>query len=232
MSAWFSFNGIKSTNYGIRVLRQPAIVRPLERTIRTVVPGRSGTLVSTQGEDIYDDILLEVACYLDNTDDIGRIGEWLKGNGKLEVSGRPGGHYLARVNNQISFEKLLRVNPHMSFSVIFRCFPFWYKDNMPDITVTSSGSTLTNPGSVYAEPIITVYGSGDITLMVGTTIVELTDVSDSVVLDSVLKEAYKGTTLMNDHMSGDFPVLKLGINAVSWTGTVTKVVIQPNWRYL
>ena len=29
-----------------------------------------------------------------------------------------------------------------------------------------------NPGSVYSEPIITIYGSGEITLMVGQTIIE------------------------------------------------------------
>ena len=60
------------------------------------------------------------------------------------------------------------------------------------MTITTSGDTITNPGSVYSEPLITVYGSGNITLMVGTTIVELTNVSSSIVLDCALKEAYKG----------------------------------------
>ena len=87
-------------------------------------------------------------------------------------------------------------------------------------------------GSVYSEPIITVTGSGDITLMVGKTIVELTDITSGIVLDCALREAYLGSTLMNDHMTGEFPVLKPGMNAISWTGTVTKVVIQPNWRWL
>ena len=91
---------------------------------------------------------------------------------------------------------------------------------------------MLNPGSVYSEPLMTVYGSGDITLMVGMTVIELTGVSGSIVLDSVLKEAYKDTTLMNERMTGDFPVLNPGMNAISWSGTVTRVVIQPNWRYL
>ncbi|QTE70704.1 hypothetical protein JRC49_13015 [Clostridiales bacterium FE2011] len=85
---------------------------------------------------------------------------------------------------------------------------------------------------MYSEPILTVTGSGDITLMVGTTIVELENISGSIVLDCALQEAYQGSTLMNDHMTGEFPVLKPGANAISWAGTVTKVVIQPNWRYL
>ena len=68
--------------------------------------------------------------------------------------------------------------------------------------------------------------------MVGMAIVELENISGSIVIDSVLQKAYQGTTLMNDHMNGEFPVLKPGANAISWTGTVTKVVVRPNWRSL
>ena len=68
--------------------------------------------------------------------------------------------------------------------------------------------------------------------MVGITIVELENISGNIVVDSVVQEAYKGQTLMNDHMSGDFPILRPGMNAISWNGNVTKVVIKPNWRYL
>ena len=232
MNAWFSFNGRKSSEFGIRVLRQPALIRPLERVARTVVPGRPGTLVTTQGEDVYDDILLEMECYLPDTSRISEINAWLKGGGDLELSGRPGGHYRARVNNQISFEKMLRVNPHVSFGVIFRCFPFWYKDNVPDITVTASGTMVTNSGTVYAEPILTVHGTGNISLMVGTTLVELENIQGNITLDCELKEAYSGGTLMNSRMTGDFPRLQPGANAVSWSGAVTKVVIQPRWREL
>lgn len=103
---------------------------------------------------------------------------------------------------------------------------------MQPITLTTSTQFITNPGSVYAEPVITVYGSGDITLMVGTTIVELEGVSGSITLDTPLMEAYTGTTSQNGKMTGEFPVLKPGANAISWTGSVTKVVLRPNWRFL
>ena len=32
-------------------------------------------------------------------------------------------------------------------------------------------------------------------------------------------------------MNGEFPVLKPGANAISWTGTVTRVVVRLNWRF-
>ena len=123
---------------------------------------------------------------------------------------------------------MLRGNPHCTFAVNFRCYPFFYADAANDITVTKSGTVITNPGSVYSEPILTVKGSGDITLMVGMTIVEQENISGTIVIDSVLQEAYQGSTLMNDHMNGKFPVLKPGMNAINWAGTVSKVVVKLN----
>ena len=114
----------------------------------------------------------------------------------------------------------------------FRCKPFWYLKDVAPITLTQSGSFVTNPGSVHAEPVITVYGTGAITLMVDMTITEMESVSGSVTLDTPLMEAYSEATSMNSAMSGDFPVLLPGQNAVSWTGAVNKIEIQPNWRFL
>ena len=114
----------------------------------------------------------------------------------------------------------------------FRCKPFWYAAGVQDITLTASGVVVTNPGSVFSEPVITVHGSGDITLMIGMGIVELEGVDGHIMLDSALQEAYSGAIIMNGKMSGEFPVLKPGANAISWTGNVTGIVIRPNWRYL
>ena len=232
MTDYFIWNGVDCRTKGIHVSELPPITIPLERSKQTNVPGRPGSLTQLEGDDVYDDMILTATCFIADPAQIPAIAAWLKGKGTVTFANRTGGHYNARIANQIPFEKVLRGNPHCSFAVNFRCYPFWYQENVSDVTITTSGDTITNPGSVYSEPLITVYGSGNITLMVSTTIVELTHVSSSIVLDCALKEAYKGTTLMNDHMSGDFPVLKPGLNAISWSGNVTRIVIKPNWRYL
>ena len=232
MTDYFIWNGVDCRTKGIHVSELPPITIPLERSKQTNVPGRPGSLTQLEGDDVYDDMILTATCFIADPAQIPAIAAWLKGKGTVTFANRTGGHYNARIANQIPFEKVLRGNPHCSFAVNFRCYPFWYQEGVSDVTITTSGDTVTNPGSVYSEPLITVYGSGNITLMIGTTIVELTNVSGSIVLDCALKEAYKGTTLMNDHMSGDFPVLKPGLNAVSWSGNVTRIVIKPNWRYL
>ncbi len=231
MQDYFIWNGVDCRQYGIHVSEQPPITIPLERSTQTTVPGRPGSLTTLQGEDVYDDLVLTVQCFISDPAQIPAIAGWLKGGGTVTFANRTGGHYNARIANQISFESVLRGNPYRTFSVNFRCFPFWYADGIANISVTESGTVITNPGSVYSEPIIWVYAYGDVTLMIGTTIVELTGVYEGVVVDSVVKECY-AEVLRNDHMNGDFPVLKPGANAISWIGDVSRIVIQPNWRYL
>ena len=229
---WFEWNGVKCTAKGIHVLEQPPVTVPAERVTYTNVPGRPGSMTTLEGEDVYDDMILTAQCIVADPAQIPVIFGWLKGSGTVTFANRPGGFYHARVTNQIPFEKKLRGNPHRSFSVNFRCKPFRYQAGVQPITVTTSGSTNTNPGTVYSEPVITVNGSGDITLMVGTKIIELTGITNSITIDSVLQEAYNGTSDMNAHMSGEFPILKPGMNAISRSGNVTSVVVQPKWRYL
>ena len=232
MQDFFIWNDTDCRQYGIHVTEQPPVTIPAERSTQTNVPGRPGSLTQLEGDDVYDDLLLTATCFISDPAQIPAIAAWLKGSGTVTFANRTGGYYKARIANQIPFEKVLRGNPHCAFSVNFRCFPFWYQEDAASITVNTSGTIVTNPGSVYAEPILTVYGSGDITLMVGTKIIELTGITSSITIDSVLQEAYNGTSDMNAHMSGEFPILKPGMNAISWNGNVSSVVVQPNWRYL
>lgn len=232
MNDWFEWNGARCTTYGVHVLEQPLLTMPSERVTFTDVPGRSGSLTTLEGDDVYDDLLLTAQCIITDPARIPKLCAWLKGSGKVTFAHRQGGFYYARIVNQIAFDKILRGNPHRSFAVNFRCKPFWYAGGVAPITVTFSGTFITNPGSVGSEPIVTVYGSGDVTLMIGMTITELFGISGSITLDTPLMEAYSGVSSANSQMSGDFPTLLPGTNAVSWSGNISRVVIQPNWRYL
>lgn len=238
MQDWFEWNGVRSTEYGIYVTEQPPLTIPSERATFTNVPGRSGSLTTLEGEYVYDDLIMTATCVIADPSRIPEIAGWLRGSGTVTFANRDGGFYYARVTNQIPFEKILRGNPHRSFAVNFRCKPFWYDDDAPETVVqptagSSSGMlTMNNPGSVPSEPIITVTGSGEITLFVDMTIVELSDVNGEITIDSVLQEAYSGLTSMNSCMSGDFPTLPPGNSTISWTGNVTYLKVQPNWRYL
>ncbi len=231
MRDWFEWNGVRCTDYGIRVTELPPITLPSERISFVDVPGRSGSLTKTEGDDVYEDLLLTATCIVQNTERLDEIATYLKGDGRVSFANREEGFYHARIVNQIPFDVILRGNLHRRFAVNFRCKPFFYLDDSPTYSLTRS-TFLTNPGAVHSEPVITVYGSGDITLMVGMSIIELSGVNGSITLDTPLMEAYSNGVSANCQMSGDFPTLSTGATAISWTGNVSRVTVQPNWRTL
>lgn len=228
---WFEWNGVRSTEYGIYVDTQPPITMPIERVSHTTVPGRPGTLTKTEGEDVYDDVVLTVQCVMKDGTRIPEIMKWLKGRGKVAFANRRGGFYYGRVSNQIPFDKVMRGRENRAFAIVFRCSPFWYADGEEAQAVTNGG-TVMNGGSVYSEPVIEVTGTGDGTLMVGDTIIWLYGLTGRITIDSELQEAYDGTTGMNERMSGEYPRLQPGMNGVSWTGGITGVTVRKNERYL
>ena len=233
MKDWFEWNGVYCTDHGVYVLEQPPMTIPNERVTYTEIPGRPGSLATLEGDDVYEDITLTAKCMIADLDGIPAVATWLKGGGTVTFANRPGGFYHARISNQIPFEKILRGNPHRSFAINFRCSPpFWYMSNPEEIAISTGSAVVVNPGSVYSEPIIHVYGSGDATLVINDTVVELEGVEEGIILNSAIQEAYQGETLQNEKMEGEFPVLKPGENLISWSGDITRLVIAPNWRYL
>jgi phage-related protein len=228
----FTWNGVRSTAHGVHVTEQPDIIVPSERATFKTVAARSGSLTVLEADNVFDDFILSVDCAVSDLTELHNIGGWLRGSGNLELPEQPGGHYLARVVNQIEFAKVMRGRTNRNFTVTFRCQPFWYVSGVPDIALTESTSIITNPGNIASEPVITVTGSGDITLMVGLTVVELEGVSGSITIDTPLMEAYKGSESLNSKMIGDYPTFAPGSVPISTSGSVTSVTIKPNWRYL
>lgn len=232
MNDWFEWNGVKSTSLGIHVSEHPPITVPEERVTFTDVPGRSGSLTTVEADETYNDMVLTATCFIENTANIRAITAFLKGAGKVVFANRRDGFYYARIVNQIPFEQILRGRPNKSFTVNFRCKPFLYLHDSPEITLTKDAGIITNPGAVHSLPLVTVNGTGDVTLMLNGTILELNDLNGTITMDSELEEAWSGDQSANSRMDGEFPRLIAGHNAYSWDGDVTSVVIQPRWRTL
>ena len=232
MNDYFIWNGVKCTEYGIHVTEQPPITLPAERQTTTNVAGKSGSFITLEGEDVYDDMILAAQCVIADPSKIPAIAAWLKGSGTVTFANRQGGYYNARITNQISFEKILRGNPHCSFSVNFRCKPFFYHNENDDITVTESGTFVAHQGTIFAEPVLQVTLTGDAEITFGGKLFELAGVTGTVNIDTPNLECYMDYESKNSCMNGDYPIIPLAGAYVSWTGDVTKIVITPNWRSL
>ncbi|MDO6448083.1 phage tail protein [Oceanobacillus profundus] len=119
------------------------------------------------------------------------------------------------------------------FTVVFRLDPFQYETN-PTKTITDR-TTLTNHG-YESEPIITVHCSGVGKLYINNIPITIQNINGTIIIDSELMNAYGNSsgiiTNLNNHMIGDFPVFKHGSNVIDFDGAITKLEVNPRWRWV
>lgn len=137
----------------------------------------------------------------------------------------------------IAYEEIQTTRPvpgldYREITIKINAAPFKYLKDVANVNVSGS-ATLTNPLKYPAKPLITINGSGDITLTVNSNVIQLHNVDGQIVLDSGIQDTYQnksGTIYnLNSNMShSEYPVLKSGENKISLsTGTA---VVEPRWR--
>jgi len=234
----FKFNGKDSfSHYGILVETRPHVFSPERRVSYINVKGRDSAL--RNDEKTYDDITIAVECSFKGNlyQQISDIKAWLLNAGESDLifSYQSDKKYLAQVVSSMDFEVALRITS--KFVILFNCQPFQYAvDNAPIIISDSASNTLTNPSSIASFPIIKVNGTGACDITVNGNFVSFSNIDGSVTVNSEIQETYEdtGTELVNKNSTktGDFPVLKTGINTISFAGGTTSLEIIPNWRWL
>ena len=212
---------------GILVNELPPITKAARDMTKIVIPGRDGFL--TQDFETYQGTIKSVECTILDITLVDQVIAWLDGSGEVIFSNQDDRKYQASIINQIPFSRIIR--KWYKFILIFDCQPFAKMLENQTVILTESG-ILHNSGAHKSKPVITVYGAGTIDLTINSTVVHLTNVVDYVTIDSDLMDAYNGTLLKNNDMLGEFPELGIGENVISWTGSVEKVEITPNWRWL
>lgn len=227
MNHYCIFRNIDSRELGLYMERCPERISPKRRDETITIPGRHGNLTTTDGA--FETYIRSVEFIVKDEKRIDEICAHFKGSGWLIFDTEPDRKYKARVANQIEFSHVIR---HFKrFIVEFEVQPFGY-DVFPQTIVKTAPFSLFNMGTFESEPIITIFGSRNITLYVNNQNVSLKEIIGSVTLDSEMQNAYNGAASMNNKMQGEFPILIIGENNISWLGAVTKLEIQPNWRWL
>ena len=214
-------------DFGIVINKRPPTVRAERNILEIEVPGRDGDLTIDDGT--YKPITFPFVCTLLDISNLDAVISWLDGFGDLILSWQSDRAYKAKMINRIDIVQSLETIGE--FPLLFKAQPFAKMLDNQVITLTAPGS-IYNGGTYKSKPVIKVYGTGTIDLSVNGSTIHLTNVVDYVTIDSGLMDCYKDTLLKNGDMAGDFPELIVGENIISWTGTVTSVLITPNWRYL
>ena len=224
-------NNQNTKTLGFALVGRPSIASAEKKYETTEVEGRDGSLTRFLG---YDDLKFSLNFNILFQSDIKQKLREIKGvlaqASTLSFDDSPNFYYKIKQAQISETESVIKASG--VFSVEFIAEPYEYQKTSLT-SYTTKPISLTNQTTTTALPVIKIYGTGTVVLSVNGTGITLTGLTSSIVLDSELQEAYTGlTTNMNSSMNGNFPVLRIGNNTITWTGTVTKVEIDPQWRWL
>lgn len=227
------WKGIDSNTIpGLIICELPPITKPKMKTSIIKIDGRDGDIVEELG---YESYTKNISIGLARNYKIDEVIKYFTGTGTLELSNEPNKIYNCKIIDKIDYEKLLRFKKAI---VKFHTQPFKYLKNetIVEQTITTQTSiNAKNIGLEISKPIITLEGTGTIEISINNkTIFKYTfpDNETKVVIDSIEEEAYLEGVYKNRNMFGEFPKLQVGENIINWTGTITKIKIEPKSRWL
>ena len=227
------WNGIDSqTIPGLIISELPPITKPKMRTTITKIDGRDGDIIEELGYESYNK---SIKIGLSKNYDINQVIKYFTGSGELVMSNEPDKIYICKIIDKIDYEKLLRFKKAV---VKFYTQPYKYLKDEPEIDLNIESETsviVNNQGLEESKPIIKLYGSGEVEIRVNNIAVFdyiFPENETEVTIDSIEEEAYHNGVYKNRNMTGEFPVFNLGENEVSWSGTLTRIKIQPKSRWL
>lgn len=229
------FNGISSLDYGIQVEHPPEYQAPARDYEVIHVPGRNGDLVIDNGS--YQNVNRSYQMAIgdkrkDYTSMANAISEWLhsvSGYARLEDSYEPEYYRMAMFQDEIGIENIMQHAGRLT--VDFNCKPQRFLKSGEDAVKITQNTTLYNPTGFNSLPCITVYGSGSGSLGIGIYTITISKINESIVLDSDIQDAYKGTVNRNADitLNKGFPEFVPGENSITWTGGITYVEVIPRW---
>lgn len=222
-------------DYGLWIQKLPSRIRPKEKYKTVDIPGRSGSLILLEGEDVYAPYDDEMVVVCPNTIPIDPVIEWLRGSSELVLSNDMDKARPARIVNEVTFER-------DGNSLLVGTIPFFFqpfrKSRFPEQTdrVTFSGAskTVVNPGDVGSRPKVSITGSGNNTITFGTQAMSFTGISGTIVVDCDAEIITKNGAIWTGSgtgSTGDFWKIPTGSMTITQTGSMT-IVVDPGWRWL
>lgn len=207
---------------------------PAKRYERITIPDKNGQYIF---EDGYDNKILEFDCSLIKGNIQSRrqrardIAYWLSGRGDLILDGESDKTY--KVIRTVSDINLSLNQVVDNFKVVFETEPFQL-GTFKSISVDNPTSiSLTNEGTAEAETLISLTGTGDVSLTIDEQTLNLTGLTEKITLDS---RRYLVYNELNDNKldlhSGDFIKIPVGSSELLITGSVSNISMQYWDKYI
>ena len=238
---FFEYNGIRSSDMGVRISSKNIFSAPKFDLAFQAIPGRDGELITSNNR--FPNTTVSYTCFIpaksiqELSEKVTAVKAWLYAQPDRY-------HTLSDSYDTIFFRKAVfnnkldiadQVNKIGTFTVNFSCHPFRFSyAGQTKTTYSASGFTLHNPYPFNAKPYLKLNGRGEGKLTIQSSAATgswtFTTLNGYTECDSELMNFYKGTKSKNDKVTGSgFPCLYPGKNTISYTGGVTKIEIIPRW---
>ncbi|CAB1048004.1 hypothetical protein FRC0154_02119 [Corynebacterium diphtheriae] len=221
-------NQVSSASLGLRLTAPVAIPAAVRAVDDIEVEGRAGTLTRFTG---WEDTELELELAVPIRDGLNhyrRAAHQLTNAQTIALTAEPG------IYRKVKHCEVSELRRELSgwgfFTARLTCQPFTYlTEGLKPVTLTASG-TITNPGLLDADPIITITGTGALSLTINTSIYHANSPAGSVTLDSARLVAHAHGKVQTDTLTDAFPTFKPGVNRITLGAGISKIEIMPNWR--
>jgi predicted phage tail component-like protein len=147
----FTFNGVKASDMGIKVMDIRHTVMPAIQDRYETVPGRDGSYLFAQA---YGDRIISIDCLVLSTDykstrqDIIPISAWLntKDRARLELNDLPDKYLMAKLTNGGELNRFLYTG---TFTLEFNCEPFAYDELAVNYNIIITSSFFLRNSKAY-----------------------------------------------------------------------------------
>ena len=236
-NGYITFNGIKSSDYGVIVYDGDIFQTPKRDVEEVEVAGRNGVYVIDNGR--WADVSISYSCYIETN----AMSKFLDFKAKMMANNdycelidmnQPDYVFKARLTS-ISEPTFYGLENGCKFKINFTRAPQRYlKSGMEEISV-SKGETITNNTLYDAKPLIYIKGTGECTIKLNDIALTISNINEYMYIDCESMNCYRQTgELQNNYVSFDdnniFPYISPGDNVISWTGDdISEVKITPRW---
>ena len=224
-------NNQNTKNLGFALVGRPSIASADKKYETTEVEGRDGSLTRFLG---YEDLKFTLNFNILFQDDIKQKLREIKGllsvAKTLAFDDSPNFFYKIK-RCQISDTETI-IKQSGVFSVEFIADPFEFESSSVLEYENPSNLLIRNNTTYFSQPVLKIFGQGNIKLYVNDELVEVKNINEGIVIDSEMQEAYYNNDNINHQMLGDFPIFGIGENKIRTEGNIDKIEILPNWRWL
>lgn len=231
------WNGIRSDALNVIVEQYPHRTFPKKKINVYSVPGRTGDIIDD--EQAFENYTQEYNIFIEG-DEIRNlplrsraIANWLmepNGYAVLRDSYDTNSFRYAYFEGPMDIETWFNI--HGQATISFVCDPHRYLDDGQRSIEVTGNETISNPTVFISKPLIEIIGTtgSSGTFFIGDKGVAVNEIIPGMKIDCLTGQCYNSGGSLNDRiLCTDFPEFAKGNNAITMSGSITKLVITPRW---